>query len=258
MPDFLGPLLPLHISKKHNTWRSLRMLASVGPQGHHEARRAPQAVLWWQGEQEHLANPFVLHPSLLISAALPPAEMLLLSGWPSRSLLLHGHNTWCFILFSFLSSLLIHLTFCHFTGSKSSGCILSVGLRHQWILLPVTPSCCLISLWVQVQKWAVPLGQSCHASCMSMLFGMNAPPLLHRWGCHICREFGKVACIYTGIYLNQIERLSSTACAEYAGIKSQAFSVTLSTVTIFNANALAENRCCSVNGRLRFRLVPMK
>lgn len=93
---------------------------------------------------------------------------------------------------------------------------------------------------------------------MSVLFGMNAPPLLHCWGCHVCREFGKVACIYTGIYLNQIERLSSTACAEYAGIKSQAFSVTLSTVTIFNANALAENRCCSVNGRLRFRLVPMK
>lgn len=92
----------------------------------------------------------------------------------------------------------------------------------------------------------------------SMLFGMNAPLLLHHWGCHVCREFGKVACIYTGIYLNQIERLSSTAYAENGGIKSQAFSVTLSTVTIFNADALSERRCCSVNGRLRFRLVPMK
>lgn len=73
---------------------------------------------------------------------------------------------------------------------------------------------------------------------MSALFGMNAPPLLHCWGCHICREFGKAACIYTGIYLNQIQRLSSIACAENVAIESQAFSVTLSTVTVFIADAL--------------------
>lgn len=48
----------------------------------------------------------------------------------------------------------------------------------------------------------------------SALFGLNAPPLLHCWGCHVCREFGKAACIYVGIYLNQIQTFFQSLCRE--------------------------------------------
>lgn len=134
---FSRSLLPLHISENYDLQRSLRMPAS------HEVRFTNRAC----GE------------------TLLPVEILLLDGFPLGTIL----GVLSFLLF--LSSVPLPAIFFCFTGSKSSGwafCspwFLLASLCHQWMLLPVTLSCCLISHWVQAWKQVVPLRWSRHAPC---------------------------------------------------------------------------------------------
>lgn len=192
-----------------------------------------------------VANGEVSHPFHFISAALMPVEFCCQLVRASRSLICHGRamvTTLCFILSPFSSSIpsswhsAVSLAAKAVAEYSVSPVFCLVGLCPQWMLLPVMPSRCLISLWVQAWKQAVPLRQSRQGDKHVVWHECPIASALLRLS--VCKEFGKEACIYTGIYLNQIQILSPIACAVKAAIERQTFLVTLTAVTIFNAAAL--------------------
>ena len=229
------------------------MPASAWGRDHDEARGALKAALQWWGRGMHCSacGRVAPDPSHFISAALMPAEMCCRLGNASRSLLCHGCSL---VTTPDVSSFFL------FWAASLSPWLSAVSVAAKALAEPsVSPVFCLRT---------IAISECCYLSCRaavsscfksrcrnerylwdghamllaretSVLFGMNAPSLLRCWGCHICREFGKAACSYIGIYLNQIQRLSSIACAENAAVESQAFSVALSTITIFNADGPA-------------------
>lgn len=239
---FSVPHLPLHISENHDVLEVGITIKHVGP---------PKAAFWCGGQCNPCVWKWVIpHTFHFISAAMLPVEVLLparqskqvlVPPWfplvttPDISSFFWAASLWVSVISLAAKALAEHSVspVVSLQAFAISGCYYRYYLSCQAAVSSHFES-------RHGNEWYLWDGHAMLlAREMSSLFGMNAPPLLHCRSCHVCREFGKASCIYIGIYLSQIWRLFSIACVENAAIESQAFFVTLSPVTIFNADASA-------------------
>lgn len=189
--------------------------------GHHAAAHQAPKQLCGGGKCSHSAygkEPFLITAALILHLHTWRSAA---TGWMDKqpcsamNFLSHKHNTSCFILFFLHICILIHfeqrlcpfdiLLFCWQQRLWLSCLCLLCFVCVPLPLVNVT-ACHAVSSWLLTSspgKKTSGAFEMLTLPCLpggQVLFGMNAPLLLHHWGCHVCREFGKAACIYSGIY----------------------------------------------------------